>query len=64
MMDVQAFIALFCIFLIIFAECYRIVQVDFTSYGRIPGLLAATFATLRGAMGDFALISSADGFDV
>jgi hypothetical protein len=46
-----------------FAECFHIVNVDVSSYGRVPELLSLTIAVLRAAMGDFSIIDPYVGFD-
>lgn len=63
-MDLSYFIILFIIFILTFAECYHIVQIDVSSYGRMPDLLALSLATQRSAFGDFSLIDPYMGFDL
>lgn len=55
--DVDYFMLLFSIFLLTFAECYEILDVDTSSYGRIrPTLVSSILAAFRSAMGDMALL--------
>lgn len=54
--EIVNFMILFLIFCMIFAECYHIVNVDTSSYGRTPDLLSHFISTLRGSMGDFAML--------
>jgi len=61
--DVKMFMFIFLIFNLTFAECFHIVDVDVTSYGRMPELLSLTIAVLRAAMGDFSIIDPYVGFD-
>ena len=63
-MDLSYFIILFIIFILTFAECYHIVQIDVSSYGRMPDLLALSLATQRSSFGDFSLIDPYMGFDL
>lgn len=39
------------------------VSVDYSTYGRIPEMLAMGLATLRSAMGDFSVLDMRYGFD-
>lgn len=57
------FVLIFLIFNLTFAECFHIVEVDVTSYGRMPELLSLAIAVLRAAMGDFSIIDPYVGFD-
>lgn len=54
--DIQNFMILFSIFVLTFAECFHILMVDDTSYGRTPVLFSYFLMTIRSAMGDFSLI--------
>ena len=65
--DLRYFLVLFFIFVLTFAECYHILNVDIEPYGErmeheFP-LGSHMIATLRSAMGDFALIDMFEGFD-
>lgn len=51
--EVIYFMMLFGIFLLTFAECNHIVQVEINEYGRLPGLIAHLITILRCSMGDF-----------
>lgn len=62
--DVVYFMLLFVIFILTFAECYHIVQVNTESYGRVHDLFALFLGTLRSAMGDFSIIDPKQGFDI
>jgi hypothetical protein len=62
--DVVYFMLLFVIFILTFAECYHIVQVNTDAYGRLPAIAALFLGTLRSAMGDFSLIDPYHGFDI
>jgi len=69
--DLQYFVLLFLIFVLTFAECYHVLDVDIAPYGRRPAdkqtlvaFASHILATLRSAMGDFALIDMFQGFDV
>lgn len=55
---------LFVIFILTFAECYHIVQVNTEAYGRVHDLFALFLGTLRSAMGDFSIIDPKQGFDI
>lgn len=61
--DVKNFVLIFLIFNLTFAECFHIVNVDVSSYGRMPELLSLTISVLRAAMGDFSIIDPYVGFD-
>jgi hypothetical protein len=50
--EIIYFMVLFLVFLITFGECNHIIEVDASSYGRVPGILAHFFGVLRLAMGD------------
>ena len=52
----------FSIFVVTFSQCYRVVELDTSSYGRLPKQVALFIATLRSAFGDFSLMST-NGFD-
>ncbi len=54
--DVKYFVILFGIFNFTFAECFHVVNVDISAYGRAPSLMAHSIATLRSAFGDFSLL--------
>lgn len=54
--EVIFFFILFTIFLLTFAECFHIMQVDVSAYGRTHPLVSHFIATLRSSMGDFAMI--------
>ena len=54
---------LFSIFLLTFAQCTMLMQVDITAYGRTPSLMAHFISMLRCAMGDFSLIDPWETFD-
>lgn len=54
--EVINFMVLFLIFCIIFAECYHICNIDASGYGRSPELLSHFISTLRGSLGDFAML--------
>ena len=56
--DVVYFMLLFVIFILTFAECYHIVQVNTEPYGRVHDLFALFLGTLRSAMGDFSIIDN------
>ena len=62
--DMKYFMGLFFFFVLTFAECYHLLGVDASSYGRMPVLLAHFYSTLRSAMGDFSLINPFEGFDI
>jgi len=47
-----------------FSECYQVVKIDITAYGRLPPLWANFLSTLRSAFGDFSLIDPKEGFDI
>ena len=55
---------LFLFFILTFAQCYQLLGVDASAYGRMNMLLAHIYSTLRSAMGDFSLINPYEGFDV
>lgn len=50
--EVMYFMLLFSVFLLTFAECNHIVDIDVVSYGRTPKLIGQFFGVLRLAMGD------------
>ena len=54
--EVIFFFILFTIFLLTFAECFHIMKVDVSAYGRTHPLVSHFIATLRSSMGDFAMI--------
>ena len=58
------FLCLFFIFVLYFAQCYQILNVDISCYGRIPSIFAHMFATLRASLGDNALIDPYQSFDM
>jgi len=62
--EIYSFMVLFMIFLLAFAECYHILLVDISAYGRTPELAAHALATLRMSMGDFALLDPYQSFDI
>ena len=62
--DVQYFLVLFLLFVTIFAECFSVLGVDVSSYGRVPHLFAYYVTVVRIAFGDFGLISTYYGFDI
>jgi hypothetical protein len=62
--EVVYFMMLFGFFLLTFAECNHIVDVDVTPYGRIPGLIAHFITILRVSMGDFSLLDPGMTFDI
>ena len=62
--EIFYFMILFTIFLLTFAESFHVVEVDISSYGRTPPILAYVVSVLRCAMGDFSIISVDYGFDV
>ena len=61
--EVQFFMVLFSVFLLTFAECNHIMQVDMSCYGRTPAILAHFFGVLRLAMGDQANVDPYESFD-
>ena len=63
-MDVKYFFVLFCIFLLTFGECYHLLEIDIEVYGRMPEIAGQFIATLRSAMGDFAMINQKYSFDI
>ena len=71
MEDLQHFLVLFLIFVLTFAECYHQLGVDVAAYGSreaddqtFVAVASHILATLRSAMGDFALIDMLQGFDL
>jgi hypothetical protein len=62
--EVTTFMMLFGIFILTFAECNAIVQVDIASYGRLPGIIAHFIDVLRCSMGDFHVIDAKKTFDI
>ena len=62
--EIYSFMVLYMIFLLAFAECYHILLVDISAYGRTPELAAHALATLRMSMGDFALLDPLQSFDI
>jgi hypothetical protein len=62
--EVVFFMMLFSIFLLTFAECNHIMEVDISAYGRLHPLLSHFLAMLRCAMGDFSVIDPYQGFDI
>jgi len=54
--DSSYFFLLFFVFLLTFAECYNILNVDVSVYRRFPSIIGQFFSTLRSAMGDLAII--------
>ena len=61
--NIVFFMILFSIFLLTFAQCTMLMQVDISAYGRIPSLMAHFIAMLRCSMGDFSLIDPWETFD-
>ena len=55
---------LFLLYVIIFGQCFSVLGVDISSYGRVPELFSNYITVLRIAFGDFALISTWYGFDI
>ena len=62
--EVGFFMLLFSIFLLCFAECNHIMNVDIEAYGRLPPLVSHFISVLRCAMGDFSVIDPYQGFDI
>jgi hypothetical protein len=62
--EIGYFMLLFGIFIVSFAECNHIMEVDVVSYGRLPELVGHCISILRGAMGDFAMINNNESFDL
>jgi hypothetical protein len=62
--EIVFFMILFSIFLLTFAECFNLLEVDVTSYGRLPRILAHVISVLRCSMGDFSLIDPYMTFDI
>ena len=62
--DIVFFLFMFSMYLLTFACCFHLADVDIASYGRMNPLLAHIFAVLRCAMGDFAMIDMYNGFDL
>ena len=54
--EIIYFLLLFTIFLLTFAECNHIIDIDVSAYGRSPPLLAHFFSVLRLSMGDQAML--------
>jgi len=54
--EISYFMLLFLIFCIIYAECQHILHIDVSFYGRTPNLLGHFVNTIRGSVGDFAMI--------
>jgi len=54
--EIYSFMVLFIIFVLAFAECYHVLEVDITAYGRTQKLMAHAMAVLRMSMGDFSLL--------
>ena len=63
-LDVKYFIVLFTLFVVIFAQCFSVLGVDVSSYGRIPHFFAHVLTVYRIAFGDFGLINTNYGFDL
>ena len=61
--EVIYFMLLFSVFLLTFAQCNHIIQVDVSAYGRTPDILAHFFGVLRIAMGDQANVDPFETFD-
>ena len=61
--NIVFFMILFSIFLLTFAQCTMLMQVDISAYGRTPSLMAHFIAMLRCSMGDFSLIDPWQSFD-
>ena len=64
MKDILFFLVMFSMYLLTFAICFHLVDVDIAAYGRMNELLAHIFSVLRCAMGDFAMIDMYLGFDL
>lgn len=62
--EVGYFMLLFGLFIITFAECNHVMNVDVSSYGRLPHLVGHFISVLRGAMGDFSMLSPYETFDI
>ena len=62
--EIVFFFVLFSIFLLTFAECFNLLEVDMGTYGRMPRLMSHIISVLRCSMGDFALIDSYQTFDI
>lgn len=54
--DLTYFMIVFVFFIFTFSQCYLIVNVDLTAYGRVPSGLGMFLSTTRSAFGDFSLI--------
>ena len=62
--DSGYFFCLFFVFVLTFAECYNILNVDVGVYKRQPSIFGQCFNALRSAMGDLALIDPFESFDI
>ena len=62
--EIVFFFVLFSIFLLTFAECFNLLEVDIGSYGRMPKLMSHVISVLRCSMGDFSLIDPYMTFDI
>jgi hypothetical protein len=62
--DVRTFLVLFLIFILTFAECYRLLDIDTSSYGRVQPLIACFLSVLRSSFGDFSIIDPKMTFDL
>ena len=62
--EIVFFFVLFSIFLLTFAECFNLLEVDVSTYGRLPRLMSHILSVLRCSMGDFSLIDSHSTFDM
>ena len=50
--ELSNFMLLFTIFIMIFAECFNVCNVDVGAYGRSPAILSHIINTVRGSFGD------------
>lgn len=62
--EIVDFTILFGIFLFAFAEMNHVLDVDITTYGRVPPIMAHVFNALRTAMGDFATLDPFQNYDI
>lgn len=62
--DIVFFLVMFSMYLLTFAACFHLVGVDIACYGRMNEFVAHLIGVLRCAMGDFAMIDMALGFDL
>lgn len=63
MIDLKSFFIVFMIFSMIFAECFSILHIDHSSYGRLPSTIAQGVAAIRIAFGDFSIVDPYRTFD-